>query len=103
MPKLVFVEHNGKKHIVDATPGESVMRAAVDAMIPGILADCGGCCSCATCHAYVASDIFPEKGAIEADMLEFVMEPRESSRLTCQLIVTADMDNVEIELPESQT
>lgn len=103
MPKLIFIEHNGVKHIAEAATGDSVMRAAMDNMVPGILADCGGSCSCATCHAYVKPGIFPEKSAIEADMLECVMEPRESSRLTCQLIVTADMDNVEIELPASQT
>ncbi len=102
MPKIIFIEHNGSRHVVDAQPGQSVMAAAVGATIPGILADCGGCCSCATCHAYVEQNIFPEKSAAETEMLECVLEPRASSRLTCQLIVTADMGEIEIQLPEAQ-
>jgi 2Fe-2S ferredoxin len=102
MTKLTFIEHNGTRHTVEATPGESVMRAALEHMIPGILADCGGCCSCATCHAYVDAGIFPDKGPIESDMLDCVLEPRETSRLTCQLVVTEEMGDIEIRLPASQ-
>lgn len=103
MPKLIFIEHNGTRHTVDAKAGESVMQAAVANMVPGILADCGGACSCATCHGYVMPGIFPGKSAAEAEMLECVLEPRDDSRLTCQLIVTDAMENVEIRLPASQT
>lgn len=102
MPRLIFIEHDGTKHVVDARPGESVMRAAVENMVPGILADCGGSCSCATCHAYVAKGIFPTQDPIEAAMLDCVLEPQEDSRLTCQLLVTAEMGDIEIRLPASQ-
>ncbi len=102
MPRLIFIEHDGTKHVVDARPGESVMRAAVENMVPGILADCGGSCSCATCHAYVAKGIFPAQDPIEAAMLDCVLEPQEDSRLTCQLLVTAEMGDIEIRLPASQ-
>jgi 2Fe-2S ferredoxin len=56
MPKITFIEHNGKQHVVDAPVGKSVMQVAVDNMVPGIVGDCGGCCSCATCHCYVSED-----------------------------------------------
>ena len=103
MTKLIFIEHNGTRHVVQAEPGQSVMRAAVENMVPGILADCGGACSCATCHAYVDKGIFPDEDPIEAAMLDCVLEPHEDSRLTCQLLVTAAMGEIEIRLPASQT
>lgn len=102
MTKLIFVEHDGTRHTVEATPGESVMRAALEHMVPGILADCGGSCSCATCHGYVEKGIFPDQDPIESAMLECVLEPQETSRLTCQLIVAQGMGDIEIRLPASQ-
>lgn len=102
MAKLIFIEDNGTRHVVEAEPGESVMRAAVEHMIPGILADCGGGCSCGTCHAYVAKGIFPDMDPIESAMIDCVIEPDETSRLTCQLMVTKEMGDIEIRLPASQ-
>lgn len=102
MPELIFIEYNGIRHRVEASVGESVMAAASRAMIPGILADCGGSCSCATCRAYVEPGIFPDRDGIEEDMLQCVLEPREDSRLTCQLTIAEGMDGVEIRLPEHQ-
>lgn len=105
MPKLIFVDHFGKKYEVDADVGQSVMQSAVDAAVPGILADCGGSCSCATCHGYFDDtwkDRLPPPSASETEMLECVIEPHPNGRLTCQVKVTDDMNSMVIHLPESQ-
>lgn len=105
MPKIVFIEHNGTQHVVDAPVGKSVMQVAVDNMVPGIVGDCGGCCSCATCHAYVApewADKLPPKQEDEAMMLDGALEVRDNSRLTCQIQVRPEIDGLVVELPVSQ-
>lgn len=106
MPKVTYIEHNGTEHTVDAAVGKSLMQVAVDNMVPGILADCGGTCSCATCHAYIPPewiDKLPEKGSDEAFMLEGALDVAPSSRLTCQLTMTEDLDGLVLRLPVSQT
>lgn len=106
MTKITFVEPQGAETVVTATEGQSVMQAAVGAGIAGISADCGGACACGTCHCYVAEDwvaTLPTPEADEADMLEFVIEPDASSRLTCQLNVTPALDGLVLRVPESQT
>lgn len=104
-PTIVFIEHNGKEHRVQVTHGGSVMQAALDASVPGLLADCGGACACATCHAYVEGEVAdrlaPASGS-ERDMVDCAMDVRAASRLTCQLIVTAEMDGLVVRLPRTQ-
>lgn len=105
MPSITFIEHNGNEHQVSIEVGQSVMQAATFAGLPGISADCGGACACATCHAYVdeawIGHFGPAQGT-EKDMLENVPMLMPNSRLTCQLVVTADMDGLTLRLPESQ-
>jgi 2Fe-2S ferredoxin len=105
MPRLTFIEQNGTEHHVSADVGQSVMQAATFASVPGIPADCGGACACATCHCYVDDawvGRLPQPEGGEADMLEYAFERRDSSRLTCQLWVTAELDGLVLRLPESQ-
>ncbi len=105
MPTLICVQHDGTEHRLNAEPGQSAMSAVVDAAVPGIIGDCGGACSCATCHAYVDAgwlERLPLMGSTEQDMLECAIDPRPNSRLTCQIQMTADLDGLVIRLPKSQ-
>ena len=105
MPHLTIIEHSGKEHHLEAEDGKSVMQAALDALVPGILADCGGSCSCATCHCYVDEawlGRLPQPEGAERDMLECALDPRDNSRLSCQLRMTPQTDGLVIRLPKSQ-
>lgn len=105
MPKITYIEKNGTEHVVDAEVGLSVMEAAVRNMVPGIDADCGGACACATCHVYVDEAWGQKTGkaqAMEESMLDFAYEPNERSRLSCQITVTNDLDGLVVRLPEFQ-
>ena len=105
MPKIIFIEHNGTEHEVDAEPGISLMQAAINNLVPGIEADCGGLCACATCHGYVDPawvDKLPPKTKGEADMLASVARGRPESRLTCQIQAQPELDGLVVRLPESQ-
>ena len=105
MPKITFIEHSGAEHVVDADVGLSVMEAAVRNSVPGIDADCGGACACATCHVYVDAAWVEKTGkpeAMEESMLDFAHEPKENSRLSCQINMTADLDGLIVRLPEFQ-
>ena len=105
MPQLTIIEFSGKTHSIDAEEGKSVMQAAIDALVPGILADCGGACSCATCHCYVEPTWvakLPEPEGAERDMLECALDPQDNSRLSCQLRMTAQADGLVVHLPRSQ-
>jgi 2Fe-2S ferredoxin len=105
MPKIMFIEHNGTEHVVEAVVGRSLMQAAVDNMVPGIVADCGGSCSCATCHGFIGAqwlvDI-PEPQADESSLLEGLLETQDNSRLTCQIEITPALDGLIVRLPKSQ-
>jgi ferredoxin, 2Fe-2S len=104
MTRITFIEHDGRTHCVEATVGQSVMQAAVDNMIPGITADCGGSCSCATCHAYIGrpwSDLLSPPAQMELDVLEAAADRQATSRLTCQIKVTPQLDGLEVNLPAS--
>ncbi|MEH6482975.1 MULTISPECIES: 2Fe-2S iron-sulfur cluster-binding protein [Pseudomonas] len=105
MPTLTFIEHNGTEHKVKGDVGQSVMQAATFASLPGITADCGGACSCATCHTYIddawVSKLQAAEG-MENDMLEYAFERRDNSRLSCQLIISEEMDGMVLHLPSSQ-
>ena len=105
MPQITYVEYGGRAHAIEVPVGLSVMEGAVKNSIPGIDADCGGACACATCHVYV--DVawlgaLPAKSPTEAQMLEFADCASSSSRLSCQLKVTPALDGLRVSLPESQ-
>ena len=105
MAKITYIEHGGTPHTVEVENGLTVMEGAVQNLIPGIDADCGGSCACSTCHVYVAPewyDRLPGIGLLEADMLDFAWEPSERSRLSCQLEVTPELDGLVVQLPERQ-
>ena len=105
MPKITYIEHNGKSHDIDVANGLTVMEGAVQNNIPGIDADCGGSCACATCHVYVDEKWFgklKEKESAEEDMLDMAFEPKKNSRLSCQLIVTDQLEGLVVNLPEKQ-
>jgi ferredoxin, 2Fe-2S len=106
MPNIVFVEFNGKQHSVEARVGDTVMQTATNHMVPGILADCGGNCACATCHVYVAEPWgakIPPPSKEEKEMIECALHVTAESRLSCQLSVTAELEGLVVKLPESQT
>ncbi|AXQ30677.1 (2Fe-2S)-binding protein [Solimonas sp. K1W22B-7] len=105
MPKILFIQHNGTQHLIEAEEGKSVMQAAVDNMLPGIVGDCGGCCTCATCHGYVDpawKDKLAPQSEEEAMMLDGALHVEENSRLTCQIIVRQELDGLVVRLPASQ-
>jgi len=105
MPKITYIEHNGKSHNVEVPNGLSVMEGAVQKGIPGIDADCGGSCACATCHVYVDEkwiDKLKKKEPAEEDMLDSAYEPNKFSRLTCQIIVTDELNGLVVKMPLKQ-
>ena len=105
MAKIKYIEHNGNQHEIDVANGLSVREGAVQNDIPGIDADCGGGMACATCQVYVKEDWFnnlPEKAEGEDDMLDQAYEPSPSSRLSCQIIVSDELNGLVVHLPEKQ-
>ncbi len=105
MPKVTFIAHDGKRYEVQAQAGVSLMRAAVDNDVPGIDGDCGGQCACATCHVFIDPAWVERTGQRtqqENDMLNFAAELRDSSRLACQVQVTAELDGLVVAMPEGQ-
>ena len=105
MPKITYIEHNGKSHVVEVSNGLTVMEGAVQNNIPGIDADCGGSCACATCHVYVDEKWFgklPNKENAEEDMLDMAFEPNKFSRLGCQITVTNDLNELVVKMPSKQ-
>jgi ferredoxin, 2Fe-2S len=106
MPKITFVEFNGQHHDVTVELGQSVMQAAVNSMVPGIIADCGGNCACATCHVYIETPWDERTGKPskeETDMIDCALHTRSTSRLSCQVKITPDLEGLVVKLPESQT
>ena len=105
MPLITYVSHDGASYEVDVPSGTSVMQGAVDNMIDGIVGECGGSCSCATCHCYVDEawlSKLSKPNGMEKDMSECVLEPRPTSRLSCQSAVSPALDGLIIRMPESQ-
>ena len=105
MAKITYIEHNGTEHAIDVKTGLSVMEGAVKNNIPGIDADCGGACACATCHVYVNEDWLAktgERSAMEESMLDFAEGVQENSRLSCQIKVSDELDGLVVTMPESQ-
>ena len=106
MPKITYIEHNGKNHTIEVANGLSVMEGAVQNNIPGIDADCGGSMACATCHVYVEDSWFnklPEPEDAEKDMIDMAYEPKKNSRLSCQIIVSDEINGLTVTTPEKQT
>jgi len=105
MPKIIYIEFDGTEHPVDVNAGLSVMEGAVKSSVPGIDADCGGACACATCHVYV-DDLWLDKvdppSEIETSMLEFAENVHANSRLSCQIKVVEKLDGLIVRMPESQ-
>ncbi|HTN41321.1 MAG TPA: 2Fe-2S iron-sulfur cluster-binding protein [Asticcacaulis sp.] len=105
MAKITYIEHDGKEHIIEVKPGQSVMEGAVKNNIPGIDADCGGACACATCHVYV-DDAWADKtgkaSVMEESMLDFANDLQPTSRLSCQIIVSDALDGLIVRMPENQ-
>ncbi len=105
MPKITFIEPDGGRREVNAPVGTTLMQAAVQNHVKGILALCGGACACATCHVYVNAAWLTKAGPIEEmeeGMLEGAWERRDNSRLSCQIEVSADLDGLEVTVPLAQ-
>jgi 2Fe-2S ferredoxin len=105
MPTITYITADGETFPVEAEIGSTVMENAINHSVPGILAECGGVCSCATCHVYVEPEwreAVGPPGLIEKDMLEFVTDVRENSRLSCQIAVTEELDGLVVRISASQ-
>ncbi len=105
MGKVTYIQTDGTESEVNVAEGTTVMQGAVNNDVTGIVAECGGACSCATCHVYVDPDWFERTGGpsdAEKDMLECAIDPKENSRLSCQIRMNADLDGLVVRTPESQ-
>ena len=106
MPKIKYNDFQGNSKTIEVDNGLSVMEGAIQKDIPGIDADCGGSMACATCHVYVEDkwlDKIPEAEDAENDMIDMAFEPKKNSRLSCQIIVSNELDGLEVTTPEKQT
>ncbi len=106
MAKITYIENSGSSHTIEVANGLSVMEGAIQNDLPGIDADCGGGMACATCHVYVKEEWFNKlsrKEDGEEDMLDMAYEPSKFSRLSCQLIVSDELDGLVVSLPEKQS
>tara|TARA_B100001142_G_scaffold259208_1_gene261326 strand:- start:497 stop:817 length:321 start_codon:yes stop_codon:yes gene_type:complete len=105
MTKITYLENSGKSHTINVANGLTVMEGAVQNNIPGIDADCGGSMACATCHVYVKEEWFdkiPKKEDGEEDMLDMAIEPNKFSRLSCQVIVSDELEGLVVKIPLKQ-
>lgn len=105
MPAVIYIAFDGTPYAVEVPVGQSLMQAALDNSVPGILGDCGGSCACATCHGYldpIWNQHLPVADENELELLDVVLDPRKDSRLTCQIVMTAQLDGLIVRLPESQ-
>ena len=106
MPKITYIDSENNKKTIEVENGLSVMEGAIQNNIPGIDADCGGSMACATCHVYVAEDWYDKLNKIEEaeqDMLDLAFEPKKNSRLSCQLIISDELDGLVVTTPAKQT
>ena len=105
MPKITYITPDGTVFEIDAANGSTVMENAIKNMVPGIEAECGGACACATCHVYVDPDwtgIVGAPEAMEEDMLDFAYDVKQNSRLSCQIRVADALDGLIVRIPEQQ-
>ena len=106
MPKIIYKDNQGNSKTIEVEKGLSVMEGAIQNNIPGIDADCGGSMACATCHVYVEEkwlNKLPKADEGEVDMIDMAFEPKKNSRLSCQLIVSDELDGLEVTTPEKQS
>ena len=106
MAKINFIDHSGETRSIEAETGSTVMEAAIRNSIPGIEAECGGACACATCHVYVDeawTAVVGEPEPMEEDMLDFAVDMRPNSRLSCQIRITDALDGLVLAIPERQS
>jgi 2Fe-2S ferredoxin len=106
MPRIIYHDINGARHEVEVATGATVMEGAIDNNVPGIVAECGGACACATCHAYIAEEWagkLPAVEDMEDAMLDSALDRRANSRLTCQLEVTSELDGLEVQVADNET
>ena len=106
MPKITYNDFQGNSKTIEVDKGLSVMEGAIQKDIPGIDADCGGSMACATCHVYVEDkwfDKIPKAEDAENDMIDMAFNPKKNSRLSCQIIVSDELDGLEVTTPEKQT
>ena len=106
MAKITYITHDNQNHTIEVQNGLSVMEGAVQNDIPGIDADCGGGMACATCHVYVNDEWFdkvPQKEDGEEDMLDMAFEPKKNSRLSCQIIISDELDGLTVSIPSKQS
>lgn len=105
MVKITFIQEDGSSQVVEAQPGLTVMEAAKSEDVPGIDAECGGACACATCHVYVEPEwveVVGKPSEMEEDMLDFAFDVREESRLSCQIRISEKLDGLVIKVPNKQ-
>jgi 2Fe-2S ferredoxin len=105
MPRVNYIDIDGQTRTIEAKPGTTVMETAVQASVPGIIAECGGACSCATCHVYVDEPWLARlspPSRTESAMLEFASESRPNSRLSCQIVVSEALDGLTVHTPKEQ-
>jgi len=105
MTKVTYIDSSGQARTVEAQVGSTVMETALRNSIPGIEAECGGACACATCHVYVADEWMEKVGKpsqMEEDMLDFAFEVRPTSRLSCQIKVSEELDGLVVTTPAKQ-
>jgi 2Fe-2S ferredoxin len=105
MPKITYIDDSGKERIVDVPAGWTVMEGAVKNRVPGIDADCGGACACATCHVYVDPawlERLPPRQDMEDQMLDFAVDRKSNSRLSCQIKVTPELEGLVVRTPKTQ-
>jgi ferredoxin, 2Fe-2S len=105
MAKITYIEHTGKEHVIEVADGMTVMEGAVKHAIPGIDADCGGACACATCHVYVDPAWIERTGkpsGMEQSMLDFASDVEPTSRLSCQIKVSGALDGLVVRMPKAQ-
>ena len=106
MPKITYKDFQGGSKTIEIESGLTVMEGAIQNDIPGIDADCGGSMACATCHVYVDQqwiDKIPKAEDAENDMIDMAFEPKKNSRLSCQIIVTEELNGLEVTTPEKQS
>ena len=106
MPKVTYKDFNGNSKTINVESGLSVMEGAIQNDIPGIDADCGGSMACATCHVYVEEkwlNKLPKAEDAENDMIDMAYNPKKNSRLSCQIILSDELDGLEVTTPEKQT
>ena len=106
MPKITYIDSTGNQKTIDVAIGLSVMEGAIQNNIPGIDADCGGSMACATCHVYVEDSWFnklPKAEDAEQDMIDMAYKPNKNSRLSCQIVVSDEIDGLTVTTPEKQT